>query len=51
MLGTTTSQTVTITDDDTAGYDITTISGDTSEFASEATFDISLPVNQQQMSP
>ncbi|WP_199248963.1 hypothetical protein [[Phormidium] sp. ETS-05] len=42
LLGTTTSQTVTITDDDTAGYDITTISGDTSEFASEATFDISL---------
>ncbi len=42
LLGTTTSQTVTITDDDTAGYDITPISGDTSEFASLATFDIKL---------
>jgi len=42
VLGTTTSQTITITDDDTAGYLITPISGDTSEFGSSATFDISL---------
>ncbi|WP_199250065.1 Calx-beta domain-containing protein [[Phormidium] sp. ETS-05] len=41
-LGTTTSQTVTITDDDTASYDITTISGDTSELGGQATFDIKL---------
>ncbi|WP_199248245.1 FG-GAP-like repeat-containing protein [[Phormidium] sp. ETS-05] len=41
-LGTTTSQTITITDDDTAGYDITGISGDTSELGGQATFDIKL---------
>ncbi|HIK08753.1 MAG TPA: DUF4347 domain-containing protein, partial [Oscillatoriaceae cyanobacterium M33_DOE_052] len=41
-LGTTTAQTITITDDDTAGYDITAISGDTSEFGGQATFDIHL---------
>ncbi|GAB4279918.1 MAG: hypothetical protein Fur0025_07540 [Oscillatoriaceae cyanobacterium] len=42
LLGTTTAQTITITDDDTAGYDITGISGDTSEFGGQATFDIHL---------
>ncbi|MEG4110181.1 Calx-beta domain-containing protein, partial [Microcoleus sp. S13_C5] len=42
QLGTTTTGSFTITDNDTAGFDILPISGNTSEFAGIATFDIRL---------
>jgi len=42
QLGTTTTGSFTITDNDTAGFDILPISGNTSEFAGQATFDIRL---------
>jgi hypothetical protein len=42
QLGTTTSSSVTITDDDTAGFDIQPISGNTSEAGGQATFNIRL---------
>ncbi len=42
QLGTTTTGSFTITDNDTAGFQILPISGNTSEFAGQATFDIRL---------
>ncbi|MEG4090962.1 DUF4347 domain-containing protein, partial [Microcoleus sp. Pol12B4] len=42
QLGTTTTGSFTITDNDTAGFDLLPISGNTSEFAGIATFDIRL---------
>jgi hypothetical protein len=42
QLGTTTTGSFTITDNDTAGFEILPISGDTSEFGGQATFDIRL---------
>ncbi|MEK0196095.1 hypothetical protein WME70_32450, partial [Microcoleus anatoxicus PTRS1] len=42
VLGSTTTGSFTITDNDTAGFDILPISGNTSEFGSQATFDIRL---------
>ena len=42
VLGTTTTGSFTITDNDTAGFDILPISGNTSEFGGQATFDIRL---------
>ncbi len=42
QLGTTTTGSFTITDNDTAGFDILPISGNTSETGSQATFDIRL---------
>ncbi|NER35145.1 MAG: DUF4347 domain-containing protein [Oscillatoria sp. SIO1A7] len=41
-LGTTSSQNFSITDDDTAGFELTGISGDTSEFGDRAAFNVKL---------